>query len=142
MLMMNSNPALAAQFQGNPWIQAEKEKMEKAKKLQDVTPEEKLLKDRELWAAWIGKYRKRIEIDFEEQVEEIHLLNNARVDVMNSNNPRFILRNYIAENAIKAAEEGDYGVVRHVLSVLESPYSDDIEPSFESQNKSKFERQE
>jgi hypothetical protein len=32
--MMNSNPALAAQFEGSPWIQAEKEKMEKAKKLQ------------------------------------------------------------------------------------------------------------
>ncbi|CAB4002050.1 Hypothetical predicted protein, partial [Paramuricea clavata] len=34
LLMMNSNPALAAQFEGSPWIQAEKEKMEKAKKLQ------------------------------------------------------------------------------------------------------------
>jgi hypothetical protein len=34
LLMMNSNPALAAQLEGSPWIQAEKEKMEKAKKLQ------------------------------------------------------------------------------------------------------------
>ena len=30
---MNSNPALAAQFEGSPWIQAEKDKMERAKKL-------------------------------------------------------------------------------------------------------------
>ena len=31
--MMNSNPALAAQFEQNPWIRTEKEKLENAKKL-------------------------------------------------------------------------------------------------------------
>ena len=34
LMMMNSNPALASQFEGNSWIKAERERMEKAKKLQ------------------------------------------------------------------------------------------------------------
>ena len=40
---------------------------------------------------------------------------------------RFILRNYIAQNAIEAAEKGDYSEVQRVLRVLESPYSDNID---------------
>jgi hypothetical protein len=35
---------------------------------------------------------------------------------------RFILRNYIAQNAIEAAEKGDYSEVRRVLKILENPY--------------------
>ena len=31
MLMMTANPVLGAQFEGNPWIQAERERMKKAK---------------------------------------------------------------------------------------------------------------
>ena len=42
---------------------------------------------------------------------------------------RFILRNYIAQNAIEAAEKGDYSEVRRVLKILENPYSDDIDLS-------------
>lgn len=32
--------------------------------------------------------------------------------MMNSTNPRVILRNYIAQNAIQAAEKGDFSEVR------------------------------
>ena len=39
---------------------------------------------------------------------------------------RFILRNYIAQNAIDAAEKGDYSEVHRVLKVLQNPYSDDL----------------
>ncbi|XP_028401083.1 protein adenylyltransferase SelO, mitochondrial-like [Dendronephthya gigantea] len=131
LLMMSSNPALAAQLEQNPWVRTEKEKMERAKKLREVPPDEKRLKDRESWISWIKKYRKRIEADFEQETQEKHLIHNARVDIMNTNNPRFVLRNYIAENAIKAAENGDYSLVQYVLSVLESPYSDDVERKVE-----------
>ena len=42
---------------------------------------------------------------------------------------RYILRNYIAQNAIEAAEKGDYSEVRRVLKLLENPYSEDTEVS-------------
>ena len=38
---------------------------------------------------------------------------------------RYVLRNWIAQRAIDAAEKGDYSEVRCVLRLLENPYSDD-----------------
>lgn len=40
---------------------------------------------------------------------------------------RFILRNYIAQNAIDAAEKGDFSEVRRVLEILQTPYSEDLD---------------
>lgn len=41
-----------------------------------------------------------------------------RVRVMDGTNPRVILRNYIAQNAIEAAENGDFSEVRTVPLLL------------------------
>lgn len=38
---------------------------------------------------------------------------------------RYVLRNWIAQNAIDAAEKEDYSEVRRVLRLLENPFSDD-----------------
>lgn len=46
---------------------------------------------------------------------------------------RFILRNYIAQNAIDAAEKGDFSEVRRVLEILQTPYSEDLDLSSLSQ---------
>ena len=43
---------------------------------------------------------------------------------------RFILRNYIAQNAIAAAEKGDYSEVQRVLKLLENPYSETVELNY------------
>ena len=37
---------------------------------------------------------------------------------------RVVLRNYIAQNAIDAAEKGDYTEVQRVLKLLENPFDD------------------
>ncbi len=42
---------------------------------------------------------------------------------------RFVLRNYIAQTAIEAAEAGDYSEVQRVLQLLQHPYSDDVPDS-------------
>jgi len=47
-----------------------------------------------------------------ESVSGADAWNTDRVKVMNSNNPKYILRNYIAQNAIEAAENGDFSEVR------------------------------
>lgn len=41
-----------------------------------------------------------------------------RVRVMDGTNPRVILRNYIAQNAIEAAEKGDFTEVRLGSSIM------------------------
>ena len=38
---------------------------------------------------------------------------------------RYVLRNWIAQNAIQAAESGDYSEVKRVLRLLEQPFTDD-----------------
>ena len=43
---------------------------------------------------------------------------------------RFILRNYIAQNAIATAEKGDYSEVQRVLKLLENPYSEDVDLNY------------
>jgi len=44
-------------------------------------------------------------------------LQKERVCVMNNNNPHVVLRNYIAQNAIEAAENGDFSEVRFILAL-------------------------
>lgn len=46
----------------------------------------------------------------------------ARTARMNAVNPLYILRNYLAQNAIEAAEAGDYSEVRRLHQVLSNPF--------------------
>ena len=43
---------------------------------------------------------------------------------MNCNNPAVILRNWMAQEAIAKAEDGDYSVTRNLQNVLRFPYAD------------------
>ena len=70
---------------------------------------------------WAATYRQRSEregIDHE-----------ARRTRMHATNPKYILRNYLAQKAIEAAEAGDYGPVRELHQVLSRPY--DEQPGME-----------
>lgn len=54
----------------------------------------------------------------------------ARILSMNMVNPKYILRNYLAQNAISAAQSGDYSELNRLFQVLQDPYSE--QPEHES----------
>lgn len=54
--------------------------------------------------------RKRLALELEGQ-SDAQAAQEERVRVMDGTNPRVILRNYIAQNAIEAAENGDFSEV-------------------------------
>lgn len=47
---------------------------------------------------------------------------DARRTRMHAVNPLYVLRNYLAQQAIEAAEQGDYGPVRELHAVLSRPF--------------------
>ena len=45
-----------------------------------------------------------------------------RIKTMREHNPTFVLRNWIAQDAIEQAEKGDFSAVQTVLQMLETPF--------------------
>jgi len=70
-------------------------------------------------AEWLGRYERRL-------AHEARPLSD-RVAAMNAVNPRIVLRNHLAQEAIAASEAGDDEPVRRLLSAVRRPYSDDPE---------------
>ena len=52
---------------------------------------------------------------------------SAREHRMNHVNPKFILRNYLAQNAISAAQNGDYSEVQKLFTILQKPFDEQTE---------------
>eukprot|EP01039_Chlorochromonas_danica_P008462 gene8462-9328_t len=82
--------------------------------------EQKAAKDRELWQAWLKTYLTRL--SDREELGEGYL--ERRVRAMRSANPTIILRNWMAQYAIEAAEKGDYQPTRVLLDLLSTPYDE------------------
>jgi serine/tyrosine/threonine adenylyltransferase len=70
-------------------------------------------------AAWLRRYRARL---LHEGVPEPE--RRARMDAVN---PKYVLRNYLAQLAIDKAEQGDGSLVRELLDVLRRPYDEQPE---------------
>jgi uncharacterized protein YdiU (UPF0061 family) len=72
--------------------------------------------DRARFDKWAGTYRARLLQQGSSRAQ--------RQEAMRRANPKFILRNYLAQNAIAQAEQGDYSEVRRLHSVLQNPYDE------------------
>ncbi|GAA3999801.1 YdiU family protein [Comamonas faecalis] len=80
----------------------------------DFTHARDLLVDREGFDTWLPAYRGRIARS--EQA-------GAAARMLRTN-PRFALRNYMAEQAIDAARQGDFSVVHTLQTVLQHPFEE------------------
>ncbi|KAL5010089.1 hypothetical protein ScPMuIL_012394 [Solemya velum] len=125
VVLMQTNPALLPAIgYSYETLARELKNAEKLEEIKQLTPQTKLEKDTVLWTKWLKSYTERLK---QEVAPDLDSANQKRVEVMNANNPRFILRNYIAQNAIEAAEQGDFQEVKRVLRLLENPYCDSVE---------------
>ena len=62
--------------------------------------------------------------DYATRVRRDGLPREARVARMQRANPKYVLRNYLAQQAIDAAAAGDASVIERLLRVLSRPYDD------------------
>ena len=59
-----------------------------------------------------------------ERLKEDGMDRNERIETMNRANPKYVLRNYMAQLAIERAEQGDTSIVQELLDLLKSPYTE------------------
>jgi len=78
-----------------------------------------LFLDRPAFDAWAAQYRARL--------RQEGSVDAARRVAMHAVNPKYILRNYLAQVAIEKAQNGDYSEVARLLSVLERPFDEQPE---------------
>ncbi|KAM6578998.1 hypothetical protein CsatB_030835 [Cannabis sativa] len=84
-------------------------------------PEEELLVPLKAVLLDIGKERKEA---WTAWLASSGISDEERKASMNAVNPKYVLRNYLCQSAIDAAEQGDFEEVRRLLKVMERPYDD------------------
>ena len=77
-------------------------------------PVRDLFFDRESFNAWALQYSERV----------THVNKGLRADLMLKNNPKFVLRNHLGEEAIRAAKLKDFSKVNTLLNLLQSPFEE------------------
>lgn len=73
----------------------------------------------ETWLYWFTQYLNRLQ---EEKVS-----NEERKTKMNLVNPKYVLRNYMAQLAIDAADKEDYSLIDELYNLLKNPYDEQPE---------------
>lgn len=67
-------------------------------------------------AGWLRSYSARVQRDA--------VPSSERCEHMNRVNPKYVLRNYLAQQAIDALEDGDASIAERLMAVLQRPYDE------------------
>jgi len=102
-------------------IDADEDKLLAPLMIAFYAPESLNRTDKNDFVAWIRRYLKR--------VQEDGIDDETRKAKMNKVNPKYVLRNYLAQMAIDKAEQGDYSLVEELLDVMRHPY--DEQPQYQ-----------
>ncbi|CAK4068840.1 MULTISPECIES: protein adenylyltransferase SelO [Vibrio] len=78
--------------------------------------------DREAANAWLELYLARCECEVDEAGQAIP--STTRCEKMRQVNPKYILRNYLAQIAIDKAEQGDFSEVEALAELLKHPFDE------------------
>lgn len=68
------------------------------------------------WKKWFTVYLKRL--------KQEDLTDEERKVAMNKVNPKYVLRNYMAQLVIDAADKGDYSLIEEIHTMLKKPYDE------------------
>ena len=83
--------------------------------------DESALNDKHLtyWRDWFDLYLARLQKE--------NTTDEERQAAMNKVNPKYVLRNYMAQMAIDKADNGDYSLIEELHEILKKPYDDQPE---------------
>ncbi|MEO6588670.1 MAG: protein adenylyltransferase SelO [Pyrinomonadaceae bacterium] len=87
--------------------------------LQESSYSETLEKFKPIWTKFLSDYAEILKSEAREKSE--------RAAAMNLVNPKYVLRNYMAQLAIDAADEDDYSVIDELFKLLLKPYDEQPE---------------
>jgi uncharacterized protein YdiU (UPF0061 family) len=74
---------------------------------------------RSSWNNWFEKYGERLQKESNSSKE--------RKEKMDAINPKYVLRNYMSQLAIDAADKGDYSLIDELFQLLKRPYAEQTE---------------
>jgi uncharacterized protein YdiU (UPF0061 family) len=80
-----------------------------------------LVIDRAAFDAWAARYRSRL--------RQEGSVDARRRETMHAINPKYVLRNYLAQVAIEKAQQKDFSEIERLLVILQKPF--DEQPDFE-----------
>jgi hypothetical protein len=74
--------------------------------------------NRDRFDEWALRYRSRLQSEASDD--------KVRQAAMNLVNPKYVLRNYLAQIAIEKAQQKDFSEVDRLLAVLQRPYTEQL----------------
>ncbi len=86
------------------------------RRMSDLAAARDCFMQRDKFDAWADRYRARLALENSHQTE--------RTARMHCANPKFVLRNHLAQTAIERAQQGDFAEAQRLLKVLQRPYDE------------------